>query len=1345
MQTNLMPTAADANRIAGLSKSETDVASVQGLSPLAFSQERLWFINQTDPAHFPYNGNVAIQLRGRLNTEALQRAIDHLVQRHEAFRTVFVQRDGTPYQAVKAATSINLSVISQSLQNQAELEREVQRLSEISLHQPFDLEHDTMLRAELLRYQPDAHVLLLTISHIAMDNWSVRVFLDELAESYNAIAAGQPISLGPEPLQLTQYARWQRERLAAGELDSQLDYWRNQLKDAVSTHPLVTDYPRPKVQTYEVARESIVIPLSLVERIKRLGQTERCSLFMTLLAGFFTLLHRQTSAVDLTLGTPIANRNEIEIEKTIGFLANTLVMRVGFNGNPDFRTVLRRVRETCLDAYDHQDIPFEKVVEALQPERYLNLTPLFQTVFVFENGYSRALPFTDLEAHLLDTAPELAKFDLMALLTEQRDGIRVAFDYNIRLFEPRNIRAMQGHFLRLLEAAADMPDLPVGQLAWLADDERRQILFDWNQTASPYPQLCVHEIFLERAREHPDAVALVNGDRQLTYGALNRLSNRVAAELRKSGVQAEARVGVAIERSIEMIVCLLGILKAGAAYVPLDPADPPARLHNIVQDSGLRAILTHSTVKVPRARLGVPALNVDEILRSKGKGDEIEPPTLTTPDSLAYVMYTSGSTGEPKGVEVPHRAIVRLLCGVDYARFDDRQVFLQLAPLAFDASTFEIWGALMHGGKLVQFPNRLPMPAELESVLSRHGVTTLWLTSSLFNTIIDEAPAALKSVGQLLTGGEALSVAHVCKALKELPDTRLVNGYGPTEGTTFSCCFTVPSDFSPSESSVPIGKPIANTRVYILDPYHQPVPPGVQGELYIGGDGLARGYIKNPETTLERFTNDPFCSDPGARLYRTGDAARYRYDGAIEFLGRLDLQVKIRGFRIEPEEIENCLQRCPGVQNAGIAVSGTEAGKELVAGVVLKPGSNLDATAILSFLQERLPAYMLPARIEFLEQLPLTLYGKLDRAALVALCPRPKPSSEAHSRPWGAVESRLAQIWSSVLGTPVVDVDQDFFELGGHSLLAVKLMHVIERQMRVRLPISTVFEAPTVASMAAIIQRRAWTPRWKTLVPVQTQGSRIPFFCVHGAGGATFRFLPIALHLGKDQPFYGIQAIGLDGREEPLRSVEAMAAKYIEEMRQIQPSGPYLLGGFSFGGAVAFEMAQQLVRAGEKVGLVALIDTFRPRPSSRVLGYFWKLSLKKKLAFAPRIFEGLRDALYRITNNATLPKSLREVRRACQVAGEHYKTLPYPGRLTLFRARGKSLTSLGEIEDDWKGLAMGGLQVFEIDGGHNTMTREPNVRQLAACLRKCIDEVERATDDVFKGNGEGAGSLVLSS
>lgn len=1317
-----------------------DGAGGQRPSPLSFSQERLWFINQMDPANFPYNGNVAIHLRGRLDTRALQQALDFLVQRHEAFRTVIAQRDGTPYQVVKPAAGVEMPLITLAVTNKAEVEQEVQRLSAISMRQPFDLEHDQMLRAALLRYQPDAHVLLLTVNHIAMDNWSVRVFLGELADSYNALASGNSLSLGPAPMPLSQYARWQRERLAAGQFDSQLEYWRHQLQGILSTHPLVTDRPRSRVQTYEVSRESATIPIPLIERLRQLGQTERCSLFMTLLAGFFTLLHRQTTAVDLTLGTPIANRNQIETEKTVGFIANTLVMRAGFKGDPDFRTVLRRVREMCLDAYDHQDIPFEKVVEALQPERSLNLTPLFQTVFVFENRYSPSVPFAGLDATLLDTAPELAKFDLMALLTEQDKGIRVAFDYNSDLFEQGHVRAMQGHFLRLLEAAADMPDQPVSQLAWLAEDERRHIVLDWNQNASPYPQLCVQEIFAEHARQHPEAVALVNGDARLTYGMLNRQSNRVAAALRKSGVQTENRVGIAIDRSMEMIVCMLGILKAGAAYVPLDPADPPARLHKIAQDSGLRAILTHSATKIPRASLGVQVLNVDETLRSKSKGDEFEPPTLTTPDSLAYVMYTSGSTGEPKGVEVPHRAIVRLLFGVDYAQFDSRQVFLQLAPLVFDASTFEIWGALLHGGQLVQFPNRLPLPAEMESVLKRHEVTTLWLTSSLFNTLIDEAPEALQSVRQLLTGGEALSVAHVCKALEKLPDTRLVNGYGPTEGTTFTCCYTIPRNFSPHESSVPIGKPIANTRVYILDPYRQPVPPGVQGELYIGGDGLARGYVRNPEATLERFTNDPFCIDPAARLYRTGDAARYRYDGTIEFLGRLDQQIKIRGFRIEPEEIENCLQRCPGVKNAGIAVAETGAGKELVAGVVAKKGQNLDEAAVHAFLRQRLPAHMIPARILLLKYLPLTSNGKLDREALTALYVRSKPANQAPARPKDAIESRLAQVWSRVLGIQLFDVDQNFFELGGHSLLAVKLMHSIGRELGIKLPISTVFEVPTVASMAAILQQRGWAPRWKTLVPVQTRGTHTPFFCVHGAGGATFRFLPISIHMGLDQPFYGIQALGLDGKEEPLRSVEAMAAKYIEEVRQIQPSGPYLLGGFSFGGAVAFEMAQQLVRSGQKVGLVALIDTFRPRPGTRMFAEFWKLSFMDKLAYPIRIFEGLRDAIYRHTNNATLPESLREVRKACQFAGQNYNTLPYPGRLTLFRARRKSLTSPGEIEEDWRAVAKGGLQVFEIDGGHNTMTREPNVCQLAAYLRQCIDEVESAAVRSSEGSANHARS-----
>jgi len=837
--------------------------------PLSFAQERLWFLDQLEPQSPVYHIVEAVQWKGPLDRNPLHKALEALVARHESLRTVFRSVEGVPRQVVTPARAVPFEVID--LPDQGWGEEELQRRLRERSRRPFDLSRDLMLRVTLLQVGEDEYRLLLVVHHIASDGWSMGVLLRELGILYEAFRTGQPPSLPELPIQYRDFAQWQREWLQGEALEKQLAYWRERLAGAPAMLQLWTDHPRPSQPSRAGARETVVLEEGLTASLAALSKREGATLFMTLLAGFQALLHRYTGQTDLAVGSPIANRNQAETEGLIGFFVNTLVLRTDLSGDPSFREVLRRVRERALEAYEHQDLPFQKLVAALEPERSLSYSPLFQVMFVLQNAPAEGLRLEGVSARQLPVDTGTAKLDLTVSLEEVEGRIQGWVEYSTDLFEAVTIRRMIGHYETLLAAAALDPEKRVSALPMLTQPERRQILVEWNDTQREYPQKCVHELFEEQARRTPSAVAVTFEDQSLTYRDLDRKSNQLAHQLRKLGVERETRVALCVTRSPHMVVGLLGILKAGGAYVPLDANYPDQRLAFMLEDSGAEVLLTQGSLKDALPVTKSQVFLLDESLEPAASGTLPAPVGGVTADNLAYIMYTSGSTGTPKGVAVIHRGIVRLLFGTDFARLGAAEVFLQLAPLSFDASTFEIWGALLHGGRCVLFPESTPTAESLGRVMKKQGVSTLWLTASLFNAVMDESPQALSHVQQLLVGGEALSVPHVRRALELLPGTRLVNGYGPTEGTTFTCCNPIPRKAITAGASIPIGRPIANTRVYILNSHLQPVPIGVAGELHIGGDGLARAYLNQSELTASKFIPDPFGDEPGSRLYRTGD------------------------------------------------------------------------------------------------------------------------------------------------------------------------------------------------------------------------------------------------------------------------------------------------------------------------------------------------------------------------------------------------------------------------------------------------------------------------------------------
>jgi aspartate racemase len=1297
--------------------------------PLSFAQQRLWFIDQLEPSSVAYSIPAVLHLTGSLDIPALERSLNEISRRHEVLRTTFQMLNQRPIQVVAPHCDQPLRLID--LSGSVDLQSELQQM----INQPFDLAQAPVWRVILLRSNETTHKLFLNIHHIIFDDWSLGLFLQELAALYAAFTHHQPSPLAELPIQYADFTVWQRDRLQGAGLENLLNYWKGQLADAPTLIELLLDRPRTLSSTHRSERQPIQLSRSTCETLKKLSRQEDATLFMTLFTAFATLLHRYTDQDEIVIGSPIANRNQVETENLIGFFVNTLALRANLADDPTFRSLLNQVRKTALDAYAHQDLPFEKLVEELQPERHPGCNPLVQVLFVLQTAPKSQiqLPNLDLQCEGLDSG--FAKFDLLLELQETPDGIAGWFEYKSDLFEADTIARMVEHFQTLLQSIATNPDQSLSVLPLLTSAERQKLLTEWsNAPVDRVSHPLIHQVFEQQATQTPDAIALVFQDQQITYRQLNQRANQFAHYLQVSGVQPGDLVGICLERSIAMIVGLLGILKAGGAYVPLDPSYPPARLARMLQDTQISVLVTMQRTVALLPLHSAQCVLLDADWSQIETQPDTNPQIGLTSEALAYVMYTSGSTGQPKGVCVPHRGVVRLVKAVEYINLDATEILLQLAPLAFDASTFEIWGALLNGARLAIAANSTGAALSLEEIeqaIQQHGVTTLWLTSGLFNVIVDERIEALSPIRQLITGGDVLSVSHVQKALQALKDCRLINGYGPTENTTFTCCYSIPA-LSPIESNIPIGRPISHTQTYILDRHLQPVAIGVAGELYIGGDGLARGYLNQPEVTAQCFIPNPF--DRSQQLYRTGDRVRYRADGNIEFLGRLDHQVKIRGFRIEPSEVEIVLGQHPSVKTTAVVVQG-QTTKQLVAYVV-PDDPTLTVADLYHFLRQKLPEYLIPT-IAIVETLELTPNGKVDRRSLPSVFPTPKTAT--YAAPQDLLEVQLSKIWQQVLGVESIGVQDNFFELGGHSLLAVRLFAQIQAAFDQDLPLATLFQAPTIAQLAQVLRHEGWTEPWSSLVSIQPGGTRLPFFCVHGAGGNVLSFQALAQQLGTDQPFFGLQAEGLDGREISRTTVEAMAAHYLQEIRTLQPAGPYCLGGFSAGGLIAFEMAQQLRNQGEAVGLLALLDTqMTALPyhfNDRLALHTRKLTQQGLTYIASWIAEKIEAVRHQrqravrrkyFARSQKLPLSLRSryVLEANQEIVKTYEPKPYPGRIDYFACTDWEWFYPIDPHSVWQELA-GELQVHQVPGGHHDMIAELGIQALATQLTACLDPANR--------------------
>ena len=1371
-------------------------------APLSFAQERLWFLDQYEPGSTVYNMPRAFRLSGRLDISALERSLNEIVRRHETLRTTFRSVEGEPRQVVAAELTLPLPIIDlRDLSDDERAEAVCHRAAEV-IRRPFDLGRGPLLRTMLLRLRQEEHILFLDMHHIVSDGWSMAIFFRELWALYEAYVAGRPSPLPELPIHYADYAVWQRSWLHGDLIESQLSYWRRQLENLAPLN-LPADRPRPPVQTFHGGREALVLTKDLTRALKGLSRREGASLFMTLLAAFKILLYRLTGQDDVAVGSPIAGRHRAEIEGLIGCFLNTLVLRTQLSGDITFKELLARVREVCLDAYAHQDVPFEKLLEELRPERGLSRTPLFQVFFNMVNVPERVKP-AGLQMEPVPFGDVESKFDLTIYVRETNGSLQFHWVYNTDLFDRERIQEMSRQYEKLLMQIAEDAARNIHAHSLLTP-RARELLPNPGEALAADWFGSVHDRFAYQAGCRPDQIAVTDPSTSWTYAELNARSNQLAHYLLESGIQREEAVAVYAHRSASLAWALLGILKAGAAFLILDPAYPAARLIQYIRAAKPRGVIELQAAGTVSNELesifrttadfcvALPELTGVQADNTLEDYSAANPEIAIHPDDLAYVSYTSGSTGEPNGIMGTHGPLSHFLKwqGEEFA-LGSSDRFSFLSGLSHDPALRDIFAPLWAGGTLcIPNPEELGSPDYLSRWLKREEITIAHMTPTMIQLlpeIISEiAPRprnndAASALRYAFFGGDKLTKRDVSRFQSLFPSVTCVSFYGATETPQAMGHFVIPQQRDKgcgdevTIEKIPVGRGIEGVQLLVLNDAEQLAGIGEVGEIHVRTPYLARGYLGDDALTHKRFVANPFTKIVADRLYKTGDKGRYLSDGTLEFIGRTDHQVKIRGFRIELGEIETVLSQHPavreavalaredapeendGIKNKKSKIENLKSNKRLVAYVVPRLEASPTINELRSFIKQKLPEYMVPSVFIFLDSLPLTPNGKIDRKVLPAPDAGRPELRERFMASRTPTEEMLAGIWAKLLGVDKVGIRDNFFDLGGHSLLAVRLFAEIEKAFKKRPPLSGLFQEPTIEHLARLITQENPTTTPTSLVAIQPRGVKPPFFCVHELFGDVFCYANLARHLGDDQPFYALQARGLDGTEEPFAEIAAMAAHYIEAIRTVQPQGPYALGGLCFGGVVAFEMAQQLRSKGEMVSLVALLDSGVNSRRGRVAwwGSFlrnlpgdlpswligslqlnraqWETLLRQKIRMARA---SLRH-VFRLSRNGShqdgVPVRVRELADLFQFSDQHrkvaraqyqalreYTPQVYPGRVTLFRARMQPFFSSHDPDKGWGRLAAGGLDIRVVPGNHLGMLQEPHVRVLAKQLRTCLD------------------------
>ena len=1299
------------------------------IAPATEAQKEIWLsVQMGDDANCAYNESMSLRFRGLLDVKALRSSLQDLVERHKALRITF-SPDG---ETLCIASSLKIDVPLIDLSSLSDREREAQ-LADIrrqEVEQPFNLTHGPLFRTQIVKLQEKEHIALLSAHHIVCDGWSWGSLLPDLGVLYSASRQGVTAEL-PEPERFSEYALLQSQQTQT-EFIATEEYWLRQFSGQIPVLDLPTDKPRPPLRSFKSAREDWFVNPSLVADLKRIGSKAGCSFLTILLAGFEAFLHRLSGQEELVVGLPVAGQSVLGKNSLVGHCVNLLPLRSHINQDSSFSDYLQSRRSAILDAYDHQQLTFGSLLKKLAIPRDPSRIPLVSVTFNVDQAIKGAtLQFYGMDVEVFSNPRSFENFEMFVNASESDGRLVLECQYNTDLFEAETIRRRLEEFEVLLAGIVADPNQQVWQLPILPKAEQ-QLLVDWNATQVNYPELGIHELVEQQVMRSPDAIAVVF-EEQLTYRELNARANKVAHYLQTLGVAPEVLVGICVERSLWMVVGLLGILKAGGAYVPLDPAYPQERLEFMLSDSQVPVLLTQQKFKARLPETKIVCLDTD--WEAIARESEINPTSSLTSDNLAYVIYTSGSTGKPKGVQIPHRAVVNFLHSMrEQPGLTNQDIFLAVTSLSFDIAAMELFLPLIVGAKLVVVSREVATDGtQLLKLLD--GATALQATPATWRLLLEAGwqSSELKA----LCGGESLSRDLANQILER--SATLWNLYGPTETTIWSTTYNVDAD-----GSIKIGRPIANTQIYLLDSHLQPVPIGVKSEMYIGGAGLARGYLNRPELTDEKFIPNPFSKEPRSRLYKTGDLARYLPDGNIECLGRLDNQVKIRGFRIELGEIEAVLNQHPDVQQSVvIAWEETTGDKRLVAYLVKTTPSEPELAAHLrSFLKEKLPDYMVPSAFVILDALPLTPNGKVDRRALPAP-DKERLKLERLVAPQDLLELQLTKMWEQVLRIQPIGVQDNFFELGGHSLLAARLLAEINKTFHKNLPLATIFQAQTVEQLVNILRCSGWSPPCPSMVVIQPGSSQPPLFGIHVLGRGLEFYRPLVAYLERSQPVYGLSTQIMDEKQAPPNRVEDLAAFYIKEMRTFQPNGPYFLVGVSFGGTVAFEIARQLHAQGQKVALLGLIDSYGPAAIkhlpkrervSRLIDLLRyrhvDVLLEKVKANWNGKVERLNFSLYRIYSKfylsigRPLPDYLQDFvyEEANENALKNYVPQVYPGRVTLFK--GIDAASKVDSKLGWGGLAAEGIEIHNIPSSHLGMLKEPYVRVLGEQLKACLEQAQ---------------------
>ncbi|MCW6050713.1 amino acid adenylation domain-containing protein [Lyngbya sp. CCAP 1446/10] len=1313
--------------------------------PPTEAQKEIWIaVQMGNEANCAYNESMCLRLQGNLDLESLRFSIQELVQRHDALRATF-SPDGSTL-CVAASIALDIPTIDLSILDDRDRESKLAYLRRQEVDRPFNLVSGPLFRSQIIKLQEQEHIVIITGHHIICDGWSWGILFPDLGAIYSAKKQGLAANL-PQPESFTEYAILQEAQSTSTEVIDAEDYWLKLFSDTTPVVDLPTDRPRPALRTYNGSREDWELNPDLVANLKRLGKKAGCSFFTTLFAGFEAFMYRLCGQEDLVVGMLAAGQLVGGKDKLAGHCVSLLPLRTRIDGEQSFIDYLRSRRTGVLDALDRQQITFGTLMKKLALPRDFSRIPLVPVTFNLDVQLTEEqLNFPGFKAEAFSNPRTYENFEWAVNASETKSKLVLECQYNTNIFDAATICRRMAEFEVLLEAIAANPKQKISELPLLTEIERHQLHVEWNNTWAEYPQdKCIHQLFEAQVERSPDAIAVVFEEEKLTYRELNARANQLAHYLRSLGVGPEVLVGICVERSLLMAIGLLGVLKAGGAYVPIDPAYPRERITYVLQDAGALVLLTQKSLLENWPESGARLVCVDANWNEIAQQSQDNPNSLVKPDNLAYVIYTSGSTGKPKGVQIPHSAVGNFLTSMSGTPgLEASDILLAVTTVSFDIAALEIFLPLTLGASSVLVSREVASDGrQLSAILARTGATVMQATPATWRMLLESGWIGSSNL-KILCGGEALPRELANQLLSRCAS--LWNMYGPTETTIWSAV----SQVTAGDEPVRIGRAIANTQFYICDSHLQPVPVGVRGELLIGGVGLARGYLNRLSLTEDKFIPNPFSDKPDARLYKTGDLARYLTDGNIEYFGRMDNQVKIRGFRIELGEIETLLSQHPDVrETAVIARENVALDKQLVAYVVCHQQPAPAISDLRRFLKKKLPEYMVPGAFVVLEALPLTPNGKVDRRALATQkwqSASVAPDETISVTPRDKLELQVTKIWEQVLGINSVGIRDNFFEVGGHSLLAARLLAEIEKVFGKNLPLSAMFQSPTVEQLANILREPNWSSPSPSMVVIQpgTGSYKPPLFCIHALGRGLEFYRPLLNHLDRSQAVLGLSTQIMDEKLAPPNRVEELAAYYIKEMQVFQPYGPYFLLGVSFGGTVAFEMARQLNAKGEKVALLGFLDTYGPDAFKHLPEIKSGQRVMKMLRLKPGVFlnkaksnlmgkiEMLTFIQYRI-----LCKFYRLIGRPLPIylenftheelnneALRHYVAGVYSGRATIFKAVESASVFGADRELGWGEVVAGGIEINEIPSDHLGMLQEPHVRILGEKLQAAVDRAQ---------------------